>query len=60
MNCLNMHQVRICRVKYLGMVTLKVLPTSCSRYNSQEKSKKFPNPKMKLNKIDTRFPVQVL
>ena len=60
MNGLNMRQVRICRVKYLGIVTLKVLPISCSRYNSEEKSKKFPNPKMKLNKIDTRFPMQVL
>ena len=42
------------------IVTLKVLPTSCFRYNSEEESTKLPNPKMKLNKIDTSFSVKVL
>ena len=36
------------------------LATSCYCYNSEEKSIKFPNPKMKLNKIDASFPAQVL
>ena len=50
----------ICRAKCLGIVTLKVLPTSCSRYNSEEKSPKFPISKMKLSRINMSFPVQVL
>ena len=52
--------VTICRAKCLDMVTLKVLPTSRFRYNSDVKSTIFPNAKMKLNKIDMSFPVQVL
>ena len=40
------------------IVALKVLPTF--RYNSEEESTKLPNPKMKLNKIDTSFSVKVL
>ena len=43
----------IYRTKCIGIGTLKVLPTNCFRYNSKEKSTKFPNPKMKLNKINT-------
>ena len=35
-----MNQVTIYRAKHLGKVTLKVLPTSCFRYNSEEKSEK--------------------
>ena len=55
MNC-----VMICSAKYLGIMTLKVLPTSCSRYNSKEDSEKFPILKMKLNRINASVPVQVL
>ena len=55
-----MNRVTICRPNGLDIVTLKIFPASCFHYNSEEKSKKFPNPKMKLNKIDTSFPVQVL
>ena len=50
MNCLNINRVRFYKTKFIDIVTLKVLPTSCSRYNSEEKSIKFPNPKMKLQK----------
>ena len=46
--------------KCLEMVTLKVLPTTCFSYNSEKISSKFLIPKMKLNKIDMSFPVQVL
>ena len=55
-----MNRVTICRVKCLDKVTLKVLPTSSFRYNSEEKGTKLPNSKMKLNKIDTSFLVGVL
>ena len=44
-NCLNMNSVTICRAK------LKFLTTSCFRYNSEEKTKSFPFPKIKLNRI---------
>ena len=57
---LNINRATICRAKYLDIATLNALPTSHFRYNSEEKSAKFLNPKMKLNKIDTSFPVQVL
>ena len=60
MNCLNMNRVAICRAKCIDIVTLKVLQTSCFRFNSEEKGTKFPNPEMKLNKIDTSCPVQGL
>ena len=52
--------VTIGRAKYLGIMTLKDLPTSWSRYNSEEKSQKFPIPKSKLNRVNASFPVQVL
>ena len=55
-----MNRVTICRAKCLDIVALKLLPTSCFRYNAEEKSTKFRNLKMKLNKIDTSFFVQVL
>ena len=52
-----MNRVTICREKCLHIMNLA---TSCYCYNSEEKSIKFPNPKMKLNKIDASFPAQVL
>ena len=55
-----MDRVTIFTTKCIDMMTLKVLLTSCFCYNSEEKRTKFPNAKMKLNKIDTSFPVQVL
>ena len=45
----------IYRAKSLGIVTFKVLPTTCFRYNSEELGSKFPIPKMKLNRIDMSF-----
>ena len=50
-NCLNMNRVKIYRAKYLDIVTLKVLPTSFSRYNSEDKTPKFPISKMKLSRM---------
>ena len=38
MNC-----VTICRAKYLSIVTLIVSPTSCFRYNLEEKRPKIPD-----------------
>ena len=62
-----MNRVTIYRAKYLSVskyqniiVTLKVLPTTCFGYNSEEISSKFPIPKMKLNRINMNFPVQAL
>ena len=46
--------------KCLGIVTLKVFPTNCFRYNSENISTKFPIPKMKLSRIAMIFLVQVL
>ena len=55
-NCLIINYcVTIFRAKFLDIVTLNFLPTSCFHYDSEEKSKKFPIPKMKLNKTDTSF-----
>lgn len=51
-SCLNMNRVTTCRVKYLDII----LPTSFFRHNSEEKSTKFLNLKMTLNKIGTSFP----
>ena len=51
-NCLNMNRIPICRAKCFGIVTLKASLRSCSRYNSEDKSPKFPIPKMKLNRIN--------
>ena len=50
-NCLNMNRVKIYRAKYLDIVTLKVLTTSFSRYNSEGKTPKFPISKMKLSRM---------
>ena len=55
-----MNRVTIYRAKYIDIMTLKVLPTSCFRYISEDKTTKFPNPKKKLNKIDTSLSVQIL
>ena len=55
-----MNRVTIYRTKCLGIVTLKVLPKSCSHYNSEKKSPKFSIPKLKLNRITASFPVQDL
>ena len=49
-NCLNINRI----------VALKVLSATCFRYNSEEITSKFPIPKMKLNRVDVSFPVQVL
>ena len=49
---LNMNGVMICREKYISIVTLKVLLTSCFHYNSEEKSIKLLIPKMKLNIVN--------
>ena len=46
--------------KYLGIMTSEVLPTSSFRYKAKEKSKKLSVPKMKLSRINTRFPVQAI
>ena len=51
-NYLNANRVTIYKAKCLGMVTLRVLPTTCFRYSSEEKSSKFPIPSVKLNWID--------
>ena len=47
-----MKRVTICRAKCPDVVTLKVLPTSCFHYSSEEKSTKFLNAKNNVNKID--------
>ena len=57
---LNINRFTIYRAKRLGIVILKALPTTYFCYNSEEISLKFPIPKMKLNRIDMSFPVQVL
>ena len=59
-NYLNINRVTIYRAKHLGIVVLKVLPTTYFHYNSEEISLKLPIFKMKLNRIDIRLPVQVL
>ena len=55
-----MNRVTIYRAKRLGIVVLKVLPTTYFHYNSEEISLKFPIFKVKLNRIDISLPVQVL
>ena len=57
-NCPNMNCVTTCKVKYFCLVTLKVLPTNCSRYNSEEKGPKFSIPKTKQNRINASFSVK--
>ena len=59
-NYLYINHVTIYRAKCLAIVTLKILPTTCFRYASEEVSSKFSIPKMKLNRILMSFPVQVL
>ena len=48
------------RAKFSDIVTLKVLRASPFSNNSDGKIEKILNPKMKLNKTNTSFPVQVL
>ena len=50
-NCWYINRVTIYKAKYLGIVTLKVLPLRFFRYKLERKSIKFAIPKMKLNKI---------
>ena len=50
----------IYREKCLGIVTLIVSPTTYFGYNSEKISSEFLIPKMKLNKIDMSFAMQVL
>ena len=50
----------IYRAKCFGITTLKVLPTSCFRFNLDENSTKFSILKMQLSRIDMSFPVPVL
>ena len=50
-NCLYLNRVTIYRAKCLGKVNLKVLPTTCFRFNSEEISSNFLIPKMRLNRI---------
>ena len=60
MNCFKIKPVTIYGAKCLGKVTLIVLPTISFRYNPEEKSKKVPILKMKPNRINASFSVQVL
>ena len=39
---------------------LKVLPASYFNYNTEEKDTGFSNLKIQLNRINTRFPMQVV
>ena len=39
---------------------LKVLPASYFNYNAEEKDTGFSNLKIQLNRINTRFPMQVV
>ena len=60
-----MNHVTICIAKCLGVVTLKVLPKSSSRYtqgcyNTEDKSLKFPTLNITLHRINASLPVQVL
>ena len=57
---LNVNCVTIYRTKCTDIASLNILATSFFHYNSEEKSLKFPNPKMKLSKIDMSLPVQIL
>ena len=62
-NCLNMNRVIVCRAKSVGIAayrhsfTDELFPLWLS--NSEEKITKFPFPKMKLNRINASFPMQV-
>ena len=55
-SCLNINRITIYRAKCLGIVTLKVLPKTYFRYNSEEKGTKLPIRRIKLNySKDTRL-----
>ena len=51
--------VTIYRVKCLGILSLKVLPTTCFCYNLDQKCIKSTIPRMKLNRINTSFPAEI-
>lgn len=46
-----------CEAKCFGMVTLKILTTTCLCYNSDKKAQ---NSEMNLSGVNTSFPVQVI
>ena len=58
-NCLNIKRITICRGKSFGIVTLKILPKTCFRYNSEEKGTKLLIWRVKLKWINTSFTVQI-
>ena len=47
-----MNRATVCRAKCLDKVTLKVLPTSCFRYKSEEKKQKIPESKNRKNRAE--------
>ena len=49
-----------CEGKCFGMVTLKILTTTCLCYNSDKKTAKFPVSEMNLSRVNTSFPLQVI
>ena len=50
----------IYRAKSIDIMTSIVSSTSCFRHNSEEKSTKFSISKIKLNKTDRSFSVEIL
>ena len=59
-NHLNINRVTFYRTKCLGMMALKLLPTSFFCYNSEGKSTEFSIPKIKLSRTDRAFSVKIL
>ena len=58
-----MHQiirVTIYRAKFIGIVSSKFLPRSWFRYNPRVIKYEIPLPIIKLNRVNTNFPVQAL
>ena len=55
MNC-----VTIYKAKYIDIVTLKLLPTTSFRYNSEKMSSKISIPKEKQSRIAMSFAIQLL
>lgn len=51
-----------CEAKCFGMVTLKILTTTCLCYNSDKKAQnsQFPVSEMNLSRVNTSFPLQVI
>ena len=54
--CLNINRVTIYRAKCFSILALKVLPTTCFRYNSKEISSKFPIRKWSFKQNRYEFP----